>query len=207
MYYKKIDGFEIRAFFVKESNELVNKVTYRRKALQTEILDDRLSKSYIGNRLILSDLKGVQQWAEMALKLLDKKDLSKDEKSILNSLFISMVTTYWKCFADTKGRHGVQLNKKYVPSTHTAIHEELRRIRHNFTAHCGDDPFESGYILYVKDVEGKERFEPFSLPIQRKANHGDRKLTRNIIDITSVLIEKLEEKQEKLLHKIEISAA
>ncbi|MGI2197425.1 hypothetical protein [Shewanella baltica] len=202
MYYKKIGGFELRAFFDKERNELVNKVTYRRKAIQTQVLDDRFSQSYIGYKLIVADLNSVLSWGKIVTHLLDKKEVTTEDKAILHSLFISMVTTYWKCFADTKGRNGVQLNDKLVPKSHTLVHRELRRIRHNFAAHSGGDPFESGYILHVKDIAGKNRFEPFTIPIHRKANHGDKKLTSNIIELTTLLIQCLETKQEKILEQI-----
>ncbi|MFW8630508.1 hypothetical protein [Vibrio natriegens] len=203
MYYEKVGRFEIRAFFDRNRDELVNKVTFRRKEVQTEVLEDRLSQSYIGYQLIVEDLKRVLNWAQIAINLLEKNKLDVNDKYVLESLFISMVTTYWKCFADTKGRHRVQLSKGMIPNTHIDIHNELRRIRHNFTAHSGDDPFESGYMLHVKDVPSKNRFTPFNLPIHRKAGHGDKVLTKNIRDLSDILIKAIKIKQDKLRSKIE----
>lgn len=206
MYYKKINGFELKAFFDAERRELVSKVTFRRKNLQTQVLNDKLSQSYIGYNLTIDDLKSVVNWGNIALNLLSSNERTTEDDSILQSLFISMITTYWKCFADTRGRNGVQLNKKLVPKSHIAVHDELRRIRNNFAAHSGDDPFESGYILYVKDVPGKNRFKPFVIPIQRKAHCTDRKLTENIIELSRLLVEVIEGKQIKLLEQINENA-
>lgn len=202
MFYEKIGGFEIRAFFDKEQCKLTNKVTYRRKLLPTQVLDDKLSQSYIGYTLILADLKNVVVWGSIALGILEQKGVTSEQHAILNSLLVSIVTTYWKCFADTKGRHGVHLNVKHIPNEYKFIHNEIKRIRHNYAAHSGDDPFESGYVLYVKDIMGKNRFEPFTIPIHRRANHADKELTSNIILLSERLIANTNLKQEKLLDKI-----
>ena len=205
LFYEKIGGFEIRAFFDKQQHKLINKVTYRRKLLPTQVLDDRLSQSYIGYTLILADLKNVVAWGNIALGILEQKEITSEQHAILNSLLVSIVTTYWKCFADTKGRHGVRLNVKQIQNEYKFIHHEIRRIRHNYAAHSGDDPFESGYVLHVEDIVGKNRFEPFTIPIHRRANHGDKKLTSNIIKLSESLIESIHLKQEKILEKIKES--
>ncbi|QUI64002.1 hypothetical protein GSF04_16530 [Pseudoalteromonas sp. A22] len=202
MYYEKIGGFEVKAFFDSDKGQLVHKVTYRRKLLKTRVLGDRLSQSYIGHKLIIADLASVLSWGNIAMTLLDRKVQPPENKPILHSLFVSMLTTYWKCFADTKGRHGVQLNRKLVPKQYIVIHDELRRMRHNLAAHSGDDPFENGYVLYVEDVAGKSRFEPFVLPIHWKAYGADKKMIKNITELSKQLIDVLEGKQEKLLKRI-----
>ena len=74
MYKEKIGGFEIKAFFDSDRKELVNKVTYRRKQLPAEVLKDHLSKNYIGRALIITDLKMVLNWVDLALNLLSKKN-------------------------------------------------------------------------------------------------------------------------------------
>ncbi|QDF76198.1 MULTISPECIES: hypothetical protein [Shewanella] len=94
MFYEKIGGFEIRAFFDKEQRKLINKVTYRRKLLPTQILDDRLSQSYIGYTLILADLKNVVAWGNIALGILEQNNVTSEQRTILNSLLVSIVTTY-----------------------------------------------------------------------------------------------------------------
>lgn len=205
LFYEKIGGFEIRAFFDKEQNKLINKVTYRRKLLPTRVLDSKCAQNYIGYTLILADLKNVVAWGNIALGILEKKDATSEQRAILNSLFVSIVTAYWKCFANTKGRHKVRLRVKDIQNEYKFIHHEIRRIRHNYAAHSGDDPFESGYVLYVEDIVGKNRFEPFTIPIYRRANHGDKELTSNIIKLSESLIENISLKQGKILDKIKES--
>lgn len=202
MFYKKVGLFEIRAFYDQGQNTLINKVTYKRKLVETEVLDDHISKSYIGYRLILDDLKNIVLWAKLVLDYLEKKEKTDTDNVVLHSLFISIVTTYWKCFADTKGRNGTQLNCSICPKKYVGIHNEIKRIRNNFTAHSGDDPFESGYLLKVMDCHDKNRFGAFTLPIHRKAQHGDKKLTNNIILLVEAIIEEIKIKQEKRLQKI-----
>ncbi len=92
-----------------------------------------------------------------------------------------------------------------IQNEYKYIHHEIRRIRHNYAAHSGEDPFESGYVLYVEDIVGKNRFEPFTIPIHRRANYGDKKLTSNIIKLSESLIENINRKQEKLLDRIKES--
>ncbi|QDF76199.1 MULTISPECIES: hypothetical protein [Shewanella] len=99
----------------------------------------------------------------------------------------------------------MRLHVNQIQNEYKYIHHEIRRIRHNYAAHSGEDPFESGYVLYVEDIVGKNRFEPFTIPIHRRANYGDKKLTSNIIKLSESLIENINRKQEKLLDRIKES--
>jgi hypothetical protein len=189
----------MRAFFDKENCNLVNKVTYRRKQLPTKILNNRSSKNYIGYELIKADLKNIVEWAKLTIELKANNIDGSIKNATLKSLFISIITTYWKCFGDTKGRNGTKLNKKMLAKEHRSVHDTMKRLRHNFTAHSGDDPFESGYLLHVSDLAGKSRFEPFTIPIHRKAMSSDLTLTNNIINISNDLISQIAKKQDVLL--------
>jgi hypothetical protein len=205
MYQQKIGNFVIKAFFDKERCKLINKVTYFRKNLPIQVLKDPKSLKYVGLELIKSDLLRIKEWIDISLKLLSKKEKDADVEHILQSLFISIVTTYWKCFADTKGRHRIHLNKNNIDPEYLSLHEELKRIRNNFAAHSGDDPFESGYLLLVKDLERKTRFEPFTLPIHRKAANADIRFNQRIAILVESLIKETE-KQQKVLHEIIMSS-
>lgn len=200
MYQKKVGKFIIKSFFDKQRGKLINNVTFLRKQLPTQVLSDRRSLQYMGLELIKSDLLDVINWCNISSELLSNDNKNNSSLPILHSLFISIVTTYWKCFADTKGRHGAQLNDTYIASEYLPMHHELKRIRHNFTAHSGDDPFESGYLLLVKDLNRKNRFLPFTLPIHRKAANADLTMNQKIKTLATSLIEKIEVKQERL-HK------
>ncbi|EGR1757958.1 hypothetical protein ACWO0M_004683 [Vibrio parahaemolyticus] len=205
MYYEKKNGFEIRAFYDPERDELINTVKFRRKVLPTKVLNDKISQSYVGYRLIKSDLESVLEWAKVSVTILEKKSKSESDKRVLHSLFVSMVTMYWKCFADTKGRHRMKLNPKWIDDKHRHIHEHLKNIRHNFAAHSGSDPFESGYLLYFSDFDGRARFNPGIIPIYRKAGHADNELTNNIILLVTSIVDKIDAKLVSLMEKIKES--
>jgi hypothetical protein len=202
MFHKKIGKYEVRAFFDKERNKLVNKVAYQRKQLPVEVLNDSLSKSYMGHELVITDLQKIITWSKISIGILSDKNKTEEDVKILHGLFISIVTTYWKCFAETNGRYGVQLNKKIIPKEHLELHNELKEIRNNFTAHCGGDPFEVGYLLLVSDINNKNRFQPFTIPIHRKAANADGQKINAIINLAKSLVSSIENKQKNNLSNI-----
>jgi len=200
MFYKKINNFEIKAFFDEVNNELINEVKFNKKILKTKVLNDKISKRYMGLELIKVDLKNILNWTGILKKIILNNENTQEEKCILNSLFVSIITTYWKCFANATGRDGAKLSHNIISQEHIKIHNELQRMRNNFTAHSGNDPFESGYLLKVEDSENQ--FSSFILPVHRKMAYCDDVFANNIMALTRFLISYIETKQEELILKI-----
>jgi hypothetical protein len=78
----------------------------------------------------------------------------KTKNVIAKALFISLITVYGKLFTGAKGRM-VSLNKTiYKESNFLAQHDELMLLRHNYTAHSGDERIEKCEVviaLAIKD--------------------------------------------------------
>lgn len=203
MFATKVGYFTIRAFVDHEAKELHWAVKYKRKEVNAEAIDDQIANRYSGLQNINFDLKRMLEWLELAVEIRAKKNLSIVEAKMLSSLFVSIVTTYWKCFADTKGRYRIHLNAdKYVPKDLSKVHETLKGYRHNYTAHSGDDPLEHGVILKVSDSKTPARFSPALMPVWASASTGDKTFYMNTQKLVQSVLEQVESEQKKLWRKL-----
>jgi len=199
----KLGNFDIKAFVDPGQKKICHEVLYKRKRVNVVEIESRLAKKYNGIRLILNDLKQIQKWLNIYEKIKMNKNATEDEMDILRSLFISSVTTYWKSFADTKGRNRIKLELEFVDDDVRATHENIKVIRHNFTAHCGNDYHEFGCLLRVKDIKNPNRFAPYLLPISGKASDIDLKYVLEFKTLVASIIIKIDSKMSTLFERIE----
>lgn len=196
----EVGSFKIEASYDEDKEKFNNKVTWNGEVVDARVLNDIESKKYLAYQLIRADLVKVKQWAELNIDIL-KNEINEKEKIILTSLFTSIIITYWKCFAKTEGREGIQLSDSFIKNnTYENVHDEIKRIRHNYIAHSGVDPFEQGYMLYCEGK--KDKYDSFTLPIWRKASDFDTMFCENIIKLVNSILKMLDEKQAKRLRGI-----
>lgn len=200
MHQKKVGNFKITSHYDSENKLASHEVTWKGDKVNTVNLDTKESKKYMGYELIKKDLVRVIEWSKINIKLFESIE-SQETKQIMSSLLVSIVITYWKCFAQTEGRERVQLDENCVKnSMYEKMHFELKKIRHNYIAHSGIDNFEEGSLLFVEGQENK--YGSFTLPITVKASTFDKKFSENVIKLAESIIKVVEHKQEKTLKTV-----
>lgn len=162
-----------------DHNEEINcEATYKRRRVGVVPISCPLSKRYSGLYLIERDLASI----EILIGESQKKGCISH---VAKGLFVAITTIYWKCFADTRGRNRVVLNKKkYIKDESLMmVHEKIKDVRHNFSAHSGDITFEKAKVFVLKGENGK----PAStvVPVVFQANNADAEFLEDIRNLVS----------------------
>ncbi|PQJ71919.1 hypothetical protein [Polaribacter butkevichii] len=116
---------------------------------------------------IISDLEYVINCISELQIIREKEKHQKEERILIKrSLFISVITTYGRCFTCTKKNGRIWLNKnlitEYFPKNSDInskdlikFHEYIMNLRHKYIAHADENNFEStrAYIEFEFDYK------------------------------------------------------
>ena len=197
-----------------ETGDIAYSYIYKNESCITEIIDTRLEKQYVAYDLIHHDLVCAKEWIELAHKILPPRSNGqstknkdqygpmghKEKETIIQSLFISSVTYYGKCFTQAKGR-GVKLDKAFVPSEFNQKHDQIMEFRHTIAAHSGNGPWDVGVLKLVKSPNGD--LKPFVWSELKMLSFcDDSEDEYKYIDLLHALIERVLNKIENLGKRI-----
>ncbi|NEK82806.1 MAG: hypothetical protein G3W58_16470 [Pantoea ananatis] len=159
-------------------------------------------------QLIHKDLRNVISWIDMIREIANKLDLLGHfqepdiaKNIILKSLFISILTTYGKCFTEAKARK-FSLNKSNIPAEYKELHRELIEARHNFAAHKGNEELDDCLLdLVIYGPKKNRACEIFTSLRQVNSNVSDDWLNELEI-LLRVLMDHVKTKWQRIIKKI-----
>ena len=192
-----MDRIEIISKPNTQTGEVGYDYYYKGKQCPTHLINEPISKKYIGYLLIAQDLKDAERWLTLAYKLRpplktkpspnkktypyirleeDEDDIEKHKNyRITKSLFFSSIVFYGKCFTKAKGR-GIQLNKSFVPHEYHDKHDEILEYRHTLAAHSGKGPWDTGKVRLVLPPQKGSGLNPLLKGEVRRFDFEDDRL-------------------------------
>jgi hypothetical protein len=155
------DGLEITELFSEEEGAH-NEYRFKGKIAPSIIMSDPVSLRYAAYSLIEKDLRVALFWLNEIEKLapiLDERRRNPAKMNVIKGLFVAAVTFYAKCFTTCEGRK-VKLDRKLLDSDYLPIHDDVMKLRHNFTAHSGSENCEGAKVSLVLHPNKKLQAEP-----------------------------------------------
>lgn len=159
-------GWKVESVVIPETGEHYNRYFFKRVRAKRIPLKSKLAMQLGGYALIERDLRIVGTWLEEMHKHCEPLPensragwgatrSSDEEHPIVQSLFVSSVSFYGKCFSQCDGRK-IKLDKKWVPHKFEDTHDLLIQMRNNFTAHSGATKFERVNVALVLAAKGNK---------------------------------------------------
>src|SRR5471030_876059 len=154
----------IRTTKTKKDGKVEVRFVYKDKACPAIEINSNLGKICADFQLIIKDLEIIESTLETAITFIKKLapsaeqgknfDRQNADHIIFNSLLISAIVTYWKCFAASTHRSGKiteQKLRKTLGETLYDTHELIKEKRHSFVAHGGKNQHESAKTIILLD--------------------------------------------------------
>lgn len=185
---------------------------YKRTRAQRIPISSHLARQLAGYCLIERDLRTVIEWLIELKKFVPSSknpevygwSRVESSNSTHIALFVSALTFYGKCFAQTNAR-GIRLDSSWVPEDFLETHKQILALRNRFAAHSDDDEYEKvNVVLVLAGKKGRLR-DSWMLyrelkQIEVMTQHPDDKASFE--GLASELQRKVEQKMQELNDKI-----
>lgn len=208
--YEHENGVQIREI-IHDGVTLENIYTQNGKVLPRIGIEGYLADQIKAFTLLDKDLRNVIEWLKIAQEIDDESDGNNafldgsiKYSLIIKSLFVSILTTYGKCFTQATGRR-FTLNKKHIPTEYVDFHEKIINARHNYAAHKGMHDHEDCRVSLV--IFNKWDARPFEIFTELRQHSFliDQKtpvVIADFIELCESLRRILNEKKSTVIEKI-----
>lgn len=204
---EKGNGWKIREVVGESITERQTFYYYKGKLAPRIQLKSKLAEQLGGYSLIDKDLRNVLAWLQAIDTLFPENERpyetaiapDRERFNTIKGLFVASVTFYGKCFTQCEGRR-VKLDKKIIDAQFLEEHEEILKLRHNFTAHSGAEKCEDVKIALVLPPKTSSNEPP---EIYREISQPDLYMSSKDDEITfRKLVEHVREKVVKKMNVV-----
>lgn len=198
------------------NNSIGNKYYYAGIESIKVPLEGKLITQMSGYTLIDHDLRMILKWLDYVIAEhrkfgLDKRKQSivhitpeswRDKFDLIKPFMVASFSFYGKLFTKAEGRR-IKLDSNIFikDKDFLGIHTEIMMFRHNFSAHSGGKKIEYVEVSLILDSIRERNTRPLIVRTMNQPNAFTNIFLDNFVKVCKFLLEKVEDKIEKLTKK------